>query len=65
MNTNIVQLEVKTAARDAFEEVLENRCFNQVQESYRLRFISASAKYLRAVREIEYARDNPSIGSEK
>lgn len=63
MNSSNTALEVQSAARVAFEEVLEGKCQNQVQENFRLRFISASAKYLRSIRELEYARSNPQIGN--
>lgn len=53
---------VKNEAKRAMDEVLDGKCTNPVQENFRLRFISASAKYLRSIRELEYARKNPNVG---
>lgn len=61
-NMTNLELEVKSAARDAFEEVLEGRVNNVAQENVRLKFISASAKYLRILKTLEYARNHPEFG---
>lgn len=54
--------DVKHEAHMALDEILDGRCGNNVQENIRLRFLSATAKYLRAIKDLEYARQNPNIG---